>query len=86
MNAAGVVARPRGHGALALRASLAAWIGDVGALALRRVQRWLRRLSADAQPQSADELLAYARRIESEMPGLAADLRGAALRQQGLAP
>lgn len=86
MSAAGVVARPRGNGALALRASLAAWIGDVGTLARRQAQRWLRRLSADALPQSADELLAYARRIESDMPGLAADLRGAALRHQGLSP
>jgi hypothetical protein len=49
---------------------------------LRRVQRWLRQMQADGQPQNAEELLAYARRIERDMPSLAADLRAAALRHQ----
>ena len=42
-------------------------------------KRW-RRTAAKAVPQTADELLDYARHIEPTMPGLAADLRAAALR------
>jgi len=48
--------------------------------ALQWAQRELRRWVGDDEPQNTDELLAYARRIERDMPGLAADLRSAALR------
>jgi hypothetical protein len=44
------------------------------------VQRWLERMAQPDEPQNATELLAYARSIERDMPGLAADLRFAALR------
>ena len=44
------------------------------------VQAWLERLARADEPQNAAELLAYARSIERDMPGLAADLRFAALR------
>ena len=44
------------------------------------VQAWLERLARADEPQNAAELLAYARCIERDMPGLAADLRFAALR------
>jgi len=47
---------------------------------VRAVQHWLERLSRPDEPQNAAELLAYARSIERDMPGLAADLRFAALR------
>jgi hypothetical protein len=46
----------------------------------RAVQGWLERLARPDEPQNAAELLAYARSIERDMPGLAADLRFAALR------
>jgi len=60
---------------------------DWSAAMTRRVLRWAgrsaRRWLADGQPQDADELLACARSIELDMPGLAADLRAAALRHDG---
>jgi hypothetical protein len=49
---------------------------------LQWVQRGLRQMRADGEPQTADELLAYARRIARDMPSLAADLRAAALRHE----
>ena len=54
---------------------------------LTRVLRWgrgrLHSLSqAEREPHSAEEVLEYAFRIEPRMPGLAADLRAAALRHQ----
>jgi hypothetical protein len=57
------------------------------AAALTRLLRWgqghLRSLSqAEREPHSAEEVLEYAFRIEPRMPGLAADLRAAALRHQ----
>jgi len=60
-----------------------AWL----AAALARMLRWgqvrLRSLSrAEREPQTAEEVLEYAFRIEGRMPGLAADLRAAALRHQ----
>jgi hypothetical protein len=60
-----------------------AWL----AAALTRLLRWgqaqLRSLSqAEREPQTAEEVLEYAFRIEGRMPGLAADLRAAALRYQ----
>ena len=51
--------------------------GVIGSL--HRLDAWLvsRR---DAEPQTADEVLAWASRIEATEPGFAADLRAAALR------
>ena len=60
-----------------------AWAAAIAALAARewrRVQSWLQGLQAEAEPQTAEELLAYARRIETTSPGFAADLSAAALR------
>ena len=67
---------------LALDAAPEAWPAAIATRILRWAQGFMRRLAADGQPQSADELLAYARRIERHMPGLAADLRAAALRHE----
>lgn len=47
---------------------------------LRMAQRWLQQMAARQGPQTAEELMAYARSIEHEMPSLAADLRYAAMR------
>ena len=60
----------------------ATWFGN-GATALitalRRLDRWL--LSRqEEQPRTPEEVLAWASRIEPTDPGLAADLRAAALR------
>ena len=53
-------------------------------LALRQGLNRLRRATrAEHEPQNAEELLDYAFRIQADMPGLAADLRAAALRHQG---
>ncbi len=49
-------------------------------LGVNAIDKHRRRLAAEAVPQTADELLDYARHIEPTMPGLAADLRAAALR------
>ena len=60
-----------------------AWLAAIATRALRGSQVWLQSLAhADREPQTAEELLAYARRIERDMPGLAADLRYAALRHE----
>ncbi|MEO6623208.1 MAG: hypothetical protein ABIN37_00020 [Burkholderiaceae bacterium] len=64
---------------------MAAWFSARTGVALRLVRGWRRRLAADGEPQTADELLAYANRIESDRPSLAADLRAAALRNQNTA-
>jgi hypothetical protein len=53
---------------------------SIAARLVRAVQHWLERLARPDEPQNAAELLAYARSIERDMPGLAADLRFAALR------
>ena len=54
--------------------------------AVRAGQKALQRWSQPEQePQTAEELLEYAFRIGRDMPGLAADLRAAALRHQGSA-
>ena len=67
------VASPRG----------AQWAA-LAALAWRQGLEWLQRVrQAEREPQNAEELLDYAFRIERDMPGLAADLRAAALRHQG---
>jgi hypothetical protein len=69
-----------GVGTLAPTRSRDEWSAAIATRALRWARRALRRWSADGQPQNAVELLAYARSIERDMPGLAADLRSAALR------
>ena len=49
---------------------------------IRKLDDWL--LSArQTEPQSAEEVLAWARRIEAREPGFAADLRAAAHRSLG---
>ena len=56
----------------------------MAALALRQGLNGLLNAShVEREPQNAEELLDYAFRIERDMPGLAADLRAAALRHQG---
>jgi hypothetical protein len=67
---------------LALGARHEEWTAAVAAFILRRAQAWLKRMRADGEPQTAEEVLAYARRIERDMPSLAADLRAAALRHE----
>ncbi len=53
----------------------------VAARFVRGAQRWLQRWASPRyEPQTAAELLDYARSIERSMPDLAADLRHAALR------
>lgn len=69
---------------LALVGTRQAWSAAVVTRALRWTQHRWRQLMTDGQPQTVDELLAYARRIEPNMPGLAADLRAAALRHPAL--
>lgn len=49
----------------------------------KRADRWLAS-AQPAEPRTADELFAWANRIESTQPGFAADLRAAALRSEGL--
>lgn len=46
---------------------------------LRRLDRWQLSLKQE-EPRNADDVLAWANRIESAEPGFAADLRAAALR------
>ena len=49
---------------------------------LQRLDQWM--LSArHEEPQSPEEVLAWAKRIEHSEPGFAADLRSAALRAMG---
>lgn len=59
-----------------------AWLAAGAALlidGLRRLDRW--QLSAhNGEPRNAEEVLAWADRIEHSEPGFAADLRAAALR------
>ena len=69
-------------------ATQSAWFAAFAAMAtllMRRGQRWLQRMKSTGEPQTADEVLAYARGIERDMPGLAADLRAAAMRHQASA-
>lgn len=61
-------------------ANLASWLIQ----SLRRADQWQLR-GAATEPRSADEVLAWARRIEKSEPGFAADLRAAALRSMGQA-
>jgi hypothetical protein len=48
----------------------------------RRARQQLRRLTAQREPQTAEELMAYARNIQHSMPALAAELQCVA--QHGL--
>ena len=50
--------------------------------ALRRLDQWQLKVSRQ-EPQTAEEVLAWASRIQSSDPGFAADLRSAALRSMG---
>lgn len=49
---------------------------------LRRLDRWQLSLRRE-EPQTPEDLLAWASRIESSQPAFAADLRGAAQRALG---
>jgi hypothetical protein len=58
------------------------WFGTLAAAlinGLRRLDQWQLSLKR-AEPTDADEVLAWASRIEATEPGFAADLRAAALR------
>ena len=60
----------------------ALWFANGAALlieGLRRLDRWQLSLKQE-EPRNADEVLAWAGRIEHAEPGFAADLRAAALR------
>lgn len=62
--------------------SASAWLAGITATliqGLRRLDRWQLSLQ-HADPRTADEVLAWADRIENTEPGFAADLRSAALR------
>lgn len=50
--------------------------------ALRRLDQWQLKVSRQ-EPQTAEEVLAWASRIQSSEPSFAADLRSAALRSMG---
>ena len=47
---------------------------------LRRLDRWQLRVVAKDEPRTAEDVLAWAQRVEPSEPGFAADLRAAALR------
>lgn len=47
---------------------------------LRRMDRWQLRLAAKSEPRTAEDVLAWAERLEPSDPGFASDLRAAALR------
>ena len=60
----------------------ALWFGSLAALlinALRRLDRWQLGLPLQ-EPRTAEEVLAWASRIEANDPGFAADLCAAAMR------
>lgn len=63
----------------------AQWAADITSAlleGLQRLDRWQLSLRRE-EPKTADEVLAWAHRIESTEPGFAADLRAAALRSMG---
>ncbi|MBI5255658.1 MAG: hypothetical protein HY855_04095 [Burkholderiales bacterium] len=63
----------------------ALWFGNAAAgliSLIRRLDQWQLE-HASNEPKTADELLDWARRIESSDPGFAADLRAAVFRMQG---
>lgn len=49
---------------------------------LHRLDQWQLAEPRQAEPQTAQEVLAYAQQIEASDPGFASDLRAAALRAQ----
>ena len=58
------------------------WVANIAAAAiegLRRLDQWMLRAEKD-EPRTAEDVLAWAKRIEGSEPGFAADLRAAALR------
>ncbi|OYU76861.1 MAG: hypothetical protein CFE45_31250 [Burkholderiales bacterium PBB5] len=58
------------------------WFGALAAAlinGLRRLDQWQLSMK-QAEPSDADEVMAWASRIEATEPGFAADLRAAALR------
>ena len=58
------------------------WLGSLAAAVINRLRRlddWQLRRQRD-EPKSAEEVLAWASRIEATEPSFAADLRAAALR------
>ena len=60
----------------------ALWFGSLATLlinALRRLDRWQLGLPQQ-EPRTAEEVLAWATRIENSDPGFASDLRAAAMR------
>lgn len=66
----------------------ALWFANLAALlieGLRRMDRWQLSLK-QAEPRDAEDVLAWANRIEPTEPGFAADLRAAALRSMDTAP
>lgn len=65
------------RGSLWFAAAAGAVIG-----ALRRLDQWQLKFSRQ-EPQTAEDVLAWAKRIQSSDPGFAADLRAAALRSMG---
>jgi len=61
------------------------WFANIAAYAidgLRRLDRWQLSLTRQ-EPKTAEEVLAWATRIERTEPSFAADLRAAALRSTG---
>lgn len=59
-----------------------AWLAGITAVlidGLRRLDRWQLSLQHE-EPRTAEDVLAWASRIEDTEPGFAADLRSAALR------
>lgn len=52
--------------------------------ALKRLDQWQLKASRQ-EPQTAEDVLAWASRIQASDPGFAADLRAAALRSMGKA-
>lgn len=69
-----------GHGLAVPRGSM--WLGSLATFLinnLRKLDNWLVSLGRE-QPQTAQDVLEWAARIERTEPGFAADLRAAALR------
>ena len=61
------------------------WLGTLAAWLITQLREWDRWLLSNRQeePQTAEDVLAWASRIEATEPGFAADLRAAALRSKG---
>ena len=61
------------------------WLGTLAAWLITQLREWDRWLlsSRQEEPQTAEDVLAWASRIEATEPGFAADQRAAALRSKG---